>query len=336
VTVTRCSKCGRHTYKEKTKWDEREHWYGPPNSPICKKCFLRSRWQDKFVPANVKCDRCQSTETIRTKYGTPRWARNKEKEYGYLCWSCYTKERNRSRDYSSPNYRSNLKLSIKRALDSGVMFGRKKYSLKETIFDLVTEESAYWIGFLMADGNIRKEKTGNPRISLTLKSEDLKHLNSFERFLCCSNPILSKKTRLNDKTIIQFTLRFSSKKIAETLAKSGVVPNKSLVAKVIGLDNNRHFWRGVMDGDGSFTNRNGHEGDRIVLTGSRNLTSQCREFIEKNIPGAAVRIKPEGSYCRLYVYSYTARALAKVLYGNCLIALDRKLIQAIHMVRGKE
>jgi hypothetical protein len=81
-------------------------------------------------------------------------------------------------------------------------------------------------------------------------------------------------------------------------------------------------------------NRNGHDGDRIVLVGSYDLLYQCKEFIEKNIPGVAIRIKPEGKFWRLYVYSYTARMLAKLLYDNCLVALDRKLVKARQMTGG--
>src|SRR5215207_1901962 len=96
--IKRCSICGSTTtYKDKNKWGEFEHWYGDSDSPICKRCFLRSRWQNRFVPINVKCDRCQCTEIICTKYGTPKWVKNREKENRYLCWSCYIVKRNTGR-----------------------------------------------------------------------------------------------------------------------------------------------------------------------------------------------------------------------------------------------
>jgi hypothetical protein len=323
----RCSICGSTTtYKDRNEWGKYEHRRGTPERRVCGRCYARANWKKKFIPVNAKCYQCGSAKTMLSKYGTPNWVR---KEWGYQCRSCYIRQRNKSRDYTSLQYRNNLKQGIKQALATGVIFGRKKYSLKETVFDIVTEESAYWIGLLMADGSIYSERTGNPRISLTLKKEDRKHLVRFARFLCCSYQILLKKTVLNGKAIILYTLRFSSKHIAEVLAKFGVVPKKGLIAKVIGLENNRHFWRG----DGWFGNRNGHDGDKIVLVGSRDLLHQFKQFIRMNIPGAIVRIKPDSKYCcyRLYVYSNTARMLAKLLYDNCFVALDRKLAKANRM-----
>jgi hypothetical protein len=93
-SIKKCSTCGGSTYNEKTKWGTYEHWYGTSDCPICKRCFNRSIWQKRFVPLDVKCDRCQGTETIRTKYGTSQWVKNREREGGYLCWSCYIVKRN--------------------------------------------------------------------------------------------------------------------------------------------------------------------------------------------------------------------------------------------------
>ena len=94
---------------------------------------MRSNWQKRFVPVNVKCDGCGSTKVTHTKYGTPKQVKNRQREGGYLCRPCYTTQRNKSRDYSSLKYRNNLKLGIHRALDSGVIFGRRIYTINETV-----------------------------------------------------------------------------------------------------------------------------------------------------------------------------------------------------------
>jgi translation initiation factor 2 beta subunit (eIF-2beta)/eIF-5 len=331
IATKKCSSCGGQTYKENTKWGEYEHWYGTSDSLICKRCFLRSRWQNRFVPINVKCDRCQRIETKCTKYGTPRWVRDREKENGYLCWSCYIIKRNTGRVVTKQT-RDNQRAAAIRAQNAGVFFGRRVHAVNESIFDNITEDSAYWIGFLMADGYIEVGKHGSPRIAITLAKEDLQHLDKFATYLQSTYNILEKKVHVNGKVIIQYTLRFSSKKIADVLATYGVVPKKSHIAKVIDLKNNRHFWRGVLDGDGWLGNRNGHDGDKIVLVGSHDLLYQFKEFMEKNIPEAVIKIKPVGKYWRLYVYGNTARMLAKLLYDNCHTALDRKLAKAQRMI----
>ena len=60
---------------------------------------------------------------------------------------------------------------------------------------------------------------------------------------------MSKKIRIKGKTCNQFTIRFTSKRLAGKLIAFGVTHRKSLTAKVIGLEDDKHFWRGVLDGD---------------------------------------------------------------------------------------
>jgi hypothetical protein len=201
--------------------------------------------------------------------------------------------------------------------------GPKVHTMDESVFDAITEQSAYWIGNLMADGN--------PRIALTLAERDREHLVKFRKFLNCSNDISPKKSRLKGKIWKQFTLRFTSKRLAGKLIAFGVTHRKSLTAKVIGLEGNKHFWRGVLDGDGHIKNKDGKDGDKVIVTGSNYLVRQFKDFIKHNIAGSVVRVKQEKKYYRLYIYSYTARKLLELLYADCHIALDCKLAKARRM-----
>lgn len=327
--INKCSHCGNsETYIEQAKRGPYTRWrYDSSGKQICGRCYGRALWKKK-IPVGVRCDNCKNHVTSLSKYGEPRWAKNGD---GYLCWSCYATRNNTGKVFS-PQRKENISIGIKRALDTGAVMGPKVHAMDETVFDTITEESAYWIGYLMADGNIHTGKTGNARVSLTLAKEDRDHLVKLREFLNCSNVIQEKISRVNRKVWIQYTLRFSSKGIANALMSFGVTARKSLTARVIGLENDRHFWRGIVDGDGYIKNRDGIDGDRMIVVGSYSLMKQFEYFIKHKIPNAVVKSKQDGNIHRLFVYGYTARMLAELLYANCSIALDRKLSKALKMV----
>jgi hypothetical protein len=45
-------------------------------------------------------------------------------------------------------------------------------AVDETGFDSITDQSAFWAGFLLTGGNIYTDKIGNPQISLTLANSE--------------------------------------------------------------------------------------------------------------------------------------------------------------------
>ena len=68
----------------------------------------------------------------------------------------------------------------------------RTYTIDETVFDSIDENSAYWIGFLMADGCISPSlSTGNraDSINLGLQSKDKHHLEKYKKFLNSTHPI---------------------------------------------------------------------------------------------------------------------------------------------------
>ncbi len=204
--------------------------------------------------------------------------------------------------------------------------------LDESVFDTLSEQSAYWIGFLIADGNISYKK-GIPIIALHLKEGDLQHLMKFRSFVHSSHKIGSyiNKTWGNKS----YSISFSSERIANSLIKYGCVPKKCFVAEIKGdIQFNRHLWRGILDGDGSlglYSRLNGNGSVRkvpyISLTGTYNVCRQFRDFLQKQLEPMPQKIIPSKRSYFFMVSDHRAIKAIKLLYDNCKVALDRKLIQ---------
>lgn len=128
-----------------------------------------------------------------------------------------------------------------------------KTSCNEDIFEIIDiEEKAYWLGFLMADGNISKSSGGHYlKFSLQIKDGDA--IYSFRRFLNFDGSIFENKGSL--------CISVGSKKIYDDLIKYGFSERKSgkeiIPFELIPDGLIRHFIRGYFDGDGCVSKR-GH------------------------------------------------------------------------------
>ncbi len=212
-------------------------------------------------------------------------------------------------------HRQTLTIQLKKnGIKPSEISHQSQYSVDETAFDIVTEESAYWIGFLMADGCIQVTPKKN-NIVLGLQISDIKHLEKFRKFLKSERAIHIQK----DGKMAQFTI--GSKRLCQSVMKYGVIPRKCKVTKVIGLEMNRHFWRGVVDGDGCVFTRTCWS---LSLNGSESLLNQFSSFVRSHFPEykATVR-KAKGCY----VVQSGIKAI-DLLYSDCKIALTRKLARA--------
>lgn len=213
----------------------------------------------------------------------------------------------------------------------------RTHSLDESAFESITSESAYWIGFLMADGCVTTSSVGNLEgIQVFLAKKDSTHLRKLRKFLKSTAPI--KSLVLNDKrkgwenVQSQEYLMVYSKSLAESLARFGVSPRKSHTAKVVGLEFNRDFWRGVVDGDGYlsivYRRDRSKPAPMIGLVGSGSLLEQFRQFIEANTDAPASKIQSMGSIFSLRFTGKSAIVVARLLYKDCAVALARKLATA--------
>jgi len=193
---------------------------------------------------------------------------------------------------------------------------RRTNQIREDIFDTITEESAYWIGFILADGNVYH---GGPKHSKSLNfglaSRDWEHLEKFKKFIGSNKSLYYYRNSV--------FISFYSNRIVEKLAEYGIVPRKSKIAKVPdALKNNRHFWRGMIDGDGWVT-MGSLKYPNVGLCGTINVVENFMNFVGKRV---TLRTKGE-NFGEIRYYATTGQTLARYLYDGATIFLQRKYDQ---------
>ena len=197
-----------------------------------------------------------------------------------------------------------------------------------SVFDCIdSEEKAYWLGFLYADGYVCGTNNG---VELSLKGEDKVHLEKFRQFLNCRIDVKMGKVTCNRKTFSRCRLYLRDKHFHDKLIELGCVPNKSLILKFpnhnIFSNNNLiiDFIRGYIDGDGclSYTST-GRLSVQIIGT------NEFLDGIMNIFPDIFHKGKKDYKHPNSNTYTITcscdkADKLTDTLYKNATVFLDRK------------
>lgn len=200
----------------------------------------------------------------------------------------------------------------------------KRYDIDDNSFeDHTSEEAAYWIGFMYADGTIRKSET---TFSLSLKESDKSHLEKFCNFL--KTP-LSRLKYVKSNNSYQLTI--GNRVIVKKLEYLGVINNKTYFLKPHkDLIDNKHFWRGVIDGDGCLGLNNVKNSIRVNLDICGTFeTCECfKDFLEKETQRDLSNIKINQVSKTFYTFRisslYSVIDISNFLYKDSVIYLDRK------------
>lgn len=197
------------------------------------------------------------------------------------------------------------------------------HTINHSAFDELTDESAYWAGMLMADGCIYHAPPRVPEIRLELSDKDKAHVERFRRFLSVELPVRERKIKMPDGRVALYNLCVGrSRQIADKLATYGVIPGKLQRTHVTHLEHNRHFWRGVMDGDGCLTWAAHYPS--IQLVGNNGLMQQFCEHIAQALDIHLSPKKFKKNIWTVSIYCRKACAVAQYLYIPSDIALERK------------
>lgn len=201
--------------------------------------------------------------------------------------------------------------------------------LDENYFETIdTERKAYWLGMLMADGNVANY---NNRycIRLTLKKEDYYILEELKKDLKSDTPIY------RDPIYYRSTLRVWSKKMFFDLEKHGIIPNKTgkeSIPSTIPDELISHFIRGFFDGDGTIfkrKNRKRHKGTVGFCCQNKKMLLDMISIFERKC-GVTMSCLPHKNN----VYESKTESLSKCtslvqfMYKDATIALLRKFKRA--------
>lgn len=195
----------------------------------------------------------------------------------------------------------------------------------ETIFDIIdTEEKAYWLGFIFADGCIGYK---NNSFELSLALKDINHLQKFSKFMKFLKPIKTDSYRCR--------FMVSNKHLWNTLNSYGCTPRKSLTLKFPNKDIFksedliRHFIRGYFDGDGCITfHKNINSVTSICnVLGTTDFLNKFEDSI--NFKNKITRCKDkrcnkDNDTYGLFFKTSESLDLINYLYTNSSIYLDRK------------
>lgn len=192
----------------------------------------------------------------------------------------------------------------------------RRKDIDDDCFSEINERSAYWAGFLAADGCLSRSRS----VSLALAPVDTGHVEKYASFLKSDH-----KIRITKKSAF---ITFNSEKITEDLKKFGLTPRKSRTYDPPeSIRGNIDFWRGMIDGDGCiWFNKRGYP--HIELCGSEACMEAFRAFAA-NINGSETKVRKSKSIFKVVFANKKAVALISALYyDGCEYYLDRKMISA--------
>ena len=158
------------------------------------------------------------------------------------------------------------------------------------VFETITPEMAYWIGYLQADGCVAQKAPKNEnqnityRLMLECKTEDKEILEKFCDFI----GIRKQRITVGHQGA-SVALSLSTASFTTTPQDYGIVPNKSHLETHIPkefLQNEEilfSYYKGLIDGDGTIHTQYGSLGISLV-SNSLSLVTELKQELEKYLP----------------------------------------------------
>lgn len=181
-------------------------------------------------------------------------------------------------------------------------------NMNEDYFENIdTQNKAYFLGLIMADGNVFKEDNNKSNrqssISITLQDSDNYILSKFKEEIFVNTSVASDGRGAS-------TISVRSNKMADDLLKYNIMERKSFSTSLPNIDDNlmKHLIRGILDGDGSVQGRQTDIKNRykhsVGFCGTKLLMTQIRDYLVGKL-----------NLTNVSVYTYKNRELSMVTWS---------------------
>ncbi len=192
----------------------------------------------------------------------------------------------------------------------------RKFSVNENYFKKIdTEQKAYWLGFIYADGH-----NSGYELIINLQNSDAAHLYEFRKQINSEHPI---KPRSDGRTT---NYRVNSLKMCTDLDNIGCkIGSKFSTIRMPTLSQElyRHFIRGFFDGDGHISKTKSRVAS--IYSSSTSFIVDLRKELNKN------NIQTKGNAVNIGIYNIeTIVKLFHYLYDDSTVYLDRKFIRFVN------
>lgn len=207
----------------------------------------------------------------------------------------------------------------------------RKYELNHNAFDNAETDpvAAYFVGLLLTDGHVRRKRNrGSYEVCFSQSEPRQDVVYKLKEFLGTDKPVFIRPAKDNRRRV--HSLEVASKRIYELLGTYGVIPRKTSRQVVNPVFyNNRSFWLGVFEGDGSI--RRNRKNSMVLSFGntSPDLMDRWIAFCETVVGvgnvGVCSHQYPSGNIQRqAFVCGDRAFKLAEHLYEGATVYSDTK------------
>lgn len=205
----------------------------------------------------------------------------------------------------------------------------QKYTYNENYFKTIdTEEKAYWLGFLAADGAINEHKH-DKKVELGLAAVDKPHIEKFVAAIDGEKEMVKDHiSKSKGKEYPSCRVTVNCTKMANDLIDKGITPRKSHTLQYptfLPEDLIKHFMRGYFDGDGGVQVRNGTT-LAINILGNEDFLADFSNKLNQllGVPIQKMYSKSTSNVKTIYYYGENAAKILDFFYKNATVYLDRK------------